>query len=61
MSVIELARRVALLRENISVISAPGDSMGDGEASDFRWQALREPYALDQLQLVLRKSHEDHA
>ncbi|MBP0590487.1 PAS domain S-box protein [Paraburkholderia sp. LEh10] len=61
MSGIELARRVALLRKDISVIFASGDSIPDGEASDFHWQALRKPYTLDQLQLALRKAHENDA
>lgn len=61
MSGIELARRVALLRRDISVIFASGNTIPDGEASDFHWQALRKPYTLDQLQLALRKAQEDDA
>lgn len=61
MSGIELARRVVLLRKDVSVIFASGDAIPYGEASDFPWQALRKPYTLDQLELALRKTQEDDA
>ena len=55
---IELARRVAMVRNGISVIFASGDTIQDNNGGDFPWQSLRKPYTVGQLEASLRKARQ---
>jgi FixJ family two-component response regulator len=61
LSGIELAHRIATLHRGILVIFASGDTVQDIHPGDFHWQSLRKPYAVDQLDVALRKARRDNA